>query len=82
MRLYFRWAVIKGRTTLIINVSLHEVAKMEKENDNFWFYIAGVIVVAIGLVFMLKSREMESVPTSAFAETKAQVDKQISGARK
>jgi hypothetical protein len=50
---------------------------MEKENDNFWFYIAGVIVVAIGLVFMLKSREMESVPTSAYAETQSQVNKQI-----
>ena len=35
---------------------------MEKENDNFWLYIAGIIVLAIGLVFMLKSREMESVP--------------------
>lgn len=55
---------------------------MENEKDNFWLYIAGVIVLAIGLVLMLKNREMESVPYSAYQETKAEVEKQISKAKK
>jgi len=50
---------------------------MEKEKDNFWLYIAGVIITAIILVFLLKSREMESVPEKAYEETKQQVEKQI-----
>jgi len=54
---------------------------MDNEKDNFWLYIAGIIVLAIGLVFMLKSREMESVPYTAYGETKAEVDKQISKAK-
>jgi len=53
----------------------------ENQKDNFWLYIAGVIVLAIGLVFMLKSREMESVPYNAYSETKAQVEKQIQKAK-
>jgi LPXTG-motif cell wall-anchored protein len=53
----------------------------ENEKDNFWFYIAGVIVLAIGLVFLLKSRETESVPYSAYAETDAQVTKQMKNAK-
>ena len=32
---------------------------MEQEKDNFWLYIAGLIVVTIALVLLLKSREME-----------------------
>lgn len=52
---------------------------MENQKDNFWLYIAGVIVLAIALVLMLKSREMESVPVKAYEETKQQVEKQISG---
>lgn len=50
---------------------------MEKEKDYFWYYIGGVIVIAIGLVLLLKSREMESVPIKAFEETNQQVEKQI-----
>ena len=54
---------------------------MENEKDNFWLYIAGIIVVAIGLVFMLKGREMESVPYDAYSQTKSEVDKQIERAK-
>ena len=54
---------------------------MENEKDNFWLYIAGIIILAIGLVFMLKARETESVPYQAYAETKAQVDKQMQNAK-
>ncbi|HUL11602.1 MAG TPA: hypothetical protein VLU73_05485 [Methylococcaceae bacterium] len=50
---------------------------MEKEKDNFWLYIGGIIVAAIVLVFLLKGREMESVPYKAFEETKTQVEGQI-----
>lgn len=51
---------------------------MEQEKDNFWLIIAGVIALTVVLVFMLKSREMESAGfSSGYAETKAEVDKQI-----
>ncbi|MGX2039922.1 hypothetical protein ACWJKU_07275 [Methylocaldum sp. MU1018] len=50
---------------------------MEQEKDNFWLYIGGIIVATVIGVFLLKSREMESVPTKAFEETKARVEKQI-----
>ena len=54
---------------------------MEKEKDNFWLYIAGVIITAIVLVFLLKARETESVPYKAYEETKTEVEKQIAGAK-
>jgi len=54
---------------------------MEQEKDNFWLYVGGVIVAAIVGVFLLKSREMESVPTKAYEETKAQVERQIQNAK-
>jgi uncharacterized membrane protein len=61
--------------------SFVEVKKMEQEKDNFWLYIGGVIVAAIVGVFLLKAREMESVPTKAYEETKAQVERQIQNAK-
>lgn len=54
---------------------------MEQEKDNFWLYIGGIIVVVIVAVFLLKSREMESVPYKAYEETKAEVEQQISKSR-
>lgn len=54
---------------------------MEQEKDNFWLYIGAVIVATIIGVFLLKSREMESVPTDAYNETRAQIEKQISNAK-
>jgi hypothetical protein len=54
---------------------------MEQEKDNFWLWIGAVIVAAIVGVFLLKGREMESVPTKAYEETKAQVEKQIQNAK-
>jgi hypothetical protein len=54
---------------------------MEQEKDNFWLWIGAVIVAAIVGVFLLKSREMESVPFKAYEETKSQVEKQISNAK-
>ncbi|HYE34994.1 hypothetical protein [Methylocaldum sp.] len=54
---------------------------MEQEKDNFWLYIGGIIVAAIVGVFLLKSREMESVPVKAFEETRSQVERQIQNAK-
>lgn len=54
---------------------------MEQEKDNFWLYIGAVILATIIGVFLLKSREMESVPTDAYNQTRAEVDKQISKAK-
>ena len=48
---------------------------MEKEKDNFWLYIGGLIVVTIVLVLMLKGRETESVKYDAHNELKAQLEK-------
>lgn len=50
---------------------------MEQQKDNFWLYIGVVIVATIIGVFLLKSRETESVPYKAFEETKSEVEKQI-----
>lgn len=54
---------------------------MEQEKDNFWLWIGALIVAVIIGVFLLKSREMESVPADAYAETRAQVEKQIQKAK-
>jgi hypothetical protein len=54
---------------------------MEQEKDNFWLYIGAVIVAAIVGVFILKSREMESVPTDGYKETRGQIEKQIERAK-
>lgn len=54
---------------------------MEQEKDNFWLYIGAVIVAAVIGVFLLKGREMESVPTAAYNETRSQVEKQIANAK-
>jgi hypothetical protein len=55
---------------------------MEQEKDNFWLYIGALIVVVIIGVFLLKSREMESVPTEAYAQTRGEIEKQIEKAKK
>lgn len=54
---------------------------MEQEKDNFWLYIGAVIVATIIGVFLLKSREMESVPVDAYNQTRAEIEKQISKAK-
>jgi hypothetical protein len=54
--------------------------ELDKE-DNFWLWIGALIVAVIIGVFLLKSREMESVPADAYAETKAQVEKQMQKAK-
>jgi len=55
---------------------------MEQEKDNFWLYIAGLIIATIVLVLMLKSREMEvSGAGDAQNQLKAEVEKQLSKAK-
>ena len=55
---------------------------MEKEKDNFWLYIGGLIVVTIVLVLMLKSREMEvSGAGEAQQQLKGEVERQITKAK-
>ncbi|HWP01019.1 MAG TPA: hypothetical protein VNL74_10425 [Methylococcus sp.] len=54
---------------------------MENEKDNFWLYIGALIVGVIVLVILFKNREMQSVPYSAYQETKAEVEKQIQQAK-
>jgi hypothetical protein len=54
---------------------------MEKEKDNFWLYIGLLIAAVVVGVFILKGREMESVPYQAYSETKAEVEKQMQNAK-
>lgn len=49
--------------------------------DNFWLYIGAIILAAVVGVLLLKGREMESVPTKAYEETKAQVERQMQNAK-
>lgn len=48
----------------------------EKEKDNFWLYIGGIIVATILLVVMLKGRETEHL-TGGYEELQAQVESQM-----
>lgn len=52
---------------------------MEQEKDNFWFYIAGVIVLVVAFVFIMKSQKAALEPgvtnAASQAETKADLDK-------
>jgi ubiquinone biosynthesis protein COQ9 len=55
--------------------------EQEQERDYFWYYIGALIIAAIVGVILLKGREMESVPTQAYEETKAQVERQMQNAK-
>ncbi|MGR9051590.1 MAG: hypothetical protein ACU84J_02975 [Gammaproteobacteria bacterium] len=52
-----------------------------QEKDNFWLYIAGIIVATVVLVFMLKSRETEHLASGAVAESQAEVAAELSSRR-
>ncbi|HYE35679.1 hypothetical protein [Methylocaldum sp.] len=49
----------------------------ETKKDYFWFYVGGLIILVIVGVFLLKGREMASVPYEAYKETKQEVERQI-----
>ncbi|CAI8889506.1 hypothetical protein [Methylocaldum szegediense] len=51
----------------------------QPKKDYFWFYIAGLIIVVIIGVLLLKGREMASVPYEAYEETKKEVEQQLKG---
>jgi len=59
-----------------------EVINIEQEKDNFWLYIGALIVAVIIGVFLLKSREMESVPTDAYNQTRGEIERQLEKAKK
>jgi|APFre7841882590_1041340.scaffolds.fasta_scaffold589200_1 hypothetical protein len=54
---------------------------MEQEKDYFWYYIGALIIAVIFGVFLLKSREMESVPVEAHSQLNQQVEKQMQNAK-
>ncbi len=51
------------------------------EKDNFWMYIAGVVVLAVVLVFAFKSQKSAMEPgvndRSAQAESQAEINKTL-----
>ena len=48
----------------------------EKERDNFWLYIGGLILATIILVFVLKGRETEHL-TGGYEELQQEVQAQM-----
>lgn len=52
-----------------------------QEKDNFWLYIAGIVVATVILVFMLKSRETEHLQSGAVAEIQSEVAAELSQRR-
>ncbi len=50
---------------------------MEKERDNFWFIIGGIIVLVIVGVILFKGREMQSVPVTGYQELKQETERQM-----
>ncbi len=57
---------------------------MEEEKDNFWLWIGVVIISAVIGVFLLKARENEvsGWDNGAIQESKSEVNKQLSNAKK
>lgn len=49
----------------------------EKKADNFWLYIGGIIALAIVLVIVFKSREVESLHTDSYNQLMQENVKQI-----
>lgn len=60
---------------------MNQDPNQKPEKDNFWLYIGAVIVAAIVGVFILKGREMQSVPYDAYKETQGQVERQMQNAK-
>jgi hypothetical protein len=60
-----------------------EEAEMEEmqQKDNFWMYVGGLIVVVLALVFVFKGMHDKEIPSSAYAETAKQIDRQIEAAK-
>jgi uncharacterized integral membrane protein len=59
---------------------LEEVG-MERQKDNFWFYIGGLIVLVIALVFVFKNTHKEAIPEKAYTETSKEIEEQIAKAK-
>ncbi len=54
---------------------------MDPNQDHFWLWTGTVIIAAIIGVFILKTREMESLPIEAYNQTRGQVERQIEKAK-
>jgi hypothetical protein len=52
-----------------------------QQRDNFWMYVGGLIVVVLTLVFVFKGMHDKEIPSSAYAETAKQIDRQIEAAK-
>lgn len=71
-------------TRMEVNEMAHQPGQGQPEQpkkDYFWFYIGGLIALVIVGVFLLKGREMSSVPYKAYEETKKEVERQTQQAR-
>lgn len=59
-----------------------EHTDQSQQNDNFWMYVGGLIVLAIGLVVLFKGMHNEAIPAAAYAETAKEVEHQIESAKR
>lgn len=59
-----------------------EQIEQGQQNDNFWMYIGGLIIVVIALVVFFKSMHNEAIPAAAYAETAKQVDQQLESTKR
>lgn len=53
----------------------------EAKQDNFWLYVGGGIALVIAMVIVFKNMHSEAIPSSAYAETAKEVDRQIESAK-
>jgi uncharacterized membrane protein len=59
-----------------------EQIEQGQQSDNFWMYIAGIIIAVIALVVIFKSTHKEAIPSAAYAETAKQVEQQLEASKK
>lgn len=52
-----------------------------KPNDNFWMYVGGLVVVVLALVLIFKGMHDKEIPSSAYAESAKEVQRQIDAAK-
>lgn len=52
-----------------------------QQKDNFWMYVGGLIVVVLALVVVFKGMHVKEIPSSAYAETAKEIDRQIESAK-
>ncbi len=59
-----------------------EKIEQGQQQDNFWMYVGGIVILAIALVVIFKNMHKEAIPSAAYAETSKQVEHQLEAAKR